>query len=71
MLKVTKQSLNDWSITGDNGYGLAWITRGKDKIFTVTYTRHLTERIETPDFALSFKEAKQLAFKTINHFITE
>lgn len=67
-MKTTKQSLNDWAVENDRGVTLAWISRGKDKIFTVTYTKHLTERIETPDYAGSFKEAKALAIKTITHF---
>jgi hypothetical protein len=66
-LKITKQTLNDWSVEG-SGLTFAWIRRGKDKIFTVEYTKYLTTRIELPEYAGSFKEAKTLAVKTITHF---
>jgi hypothetical protein len=75
-LTTNKQSLNDWSVEDEKGTTLAWIERGRDKIFTVKYTGNLCRTqlglLEiTPDFATSFKAAKNLAFLTIASVLDE
>lgn len=56
-LKTVKQSLCDWQVTKD-GKAAAWISKGKDGIFTVTWRND-----PIPFLATSFKEAKDMAYR--------
>jgi hypothetical protein len=75
-LTVHKQSLNDWSVEDEKRTTLAWIERGRDKIFTVKYTGNLCRTAVgvleiTPDFATSFKAAKNKAFLMIDSILND
>lgn len=77
-LTVKKQSLIDWTVEDENHTSLAWITHKKDKdaagktywFYEVRYTNNLGIGAANliHDFSLSFKEAKQFAFDTINNW---
>jgi hypothetical protein len=75
-LTVKKQSLIDWTVEDESHKALAWIEHKKDTagktfwFYEVRYSKNLGIGAEklSHDFALSFKDAKQLAFDTINNW---
>lgn len=79
--KIVKESLIDWSVESTerlvvnkhvipSGATLAWITRDKLNIFTVTYTKNLFPLDISPDVCGKFVEAKHKALEIID-FLTK
>lgn len=78
--KIQKESLYDWSVESAErkridrvhvipaGATLAWITKDKLNIFTVTYTKTLCFEDVSPDICGTFVEAKRAALYWIDYF---
>jgi hypothetical protein len=79
--KIVKESLLDWSVESterlvvnkhviEKGSTLAWITKDRLNIFTVTYTKNLFPLDISADIRGKFVEAKEVALQTID-FLTK
>lgn len=79
--KLVKESLLDWTIESaerlvvnkhviEKGSTLAWITKDRLNIFTVTYTKNLFPLNISPDVCGKFVDAKRKALETID-FLTK